>query len=153
MPIGTFQPATVTFSPDGTSFAAIGEDPLTVEVWSTESRRRRLTLVGHAEPVTVLAYDPAGDTIATSGIDGSARLWNADTGAELTALGPDAFDAHESPPFQRVAFSQDGSAVAGTSFERTYIWDVETGDHLIFRAPAAPSPTTQGTAAGLAFPS
>ena len=151
VPIGTFQPATVTFSPDGTSFAAIGEDPLTVEVWSTESRRRRLTLVGHAEPVTVLAYDPAGDIIATSGIDGSARLWNADTGAELTALGPDAFDAHESPPFQRVAFSQDGSSVAGTFFERTYIWDVETGDHLIFRAPAAPSPTTQGTAAGLAF--
>jgi WD40 repeat protein len=49
-----------------------------------EEPLRRLT--GHAGGVTAMAFSPDGAVLATAADDGTVRLWNPRTGAELARL-------------------------------------------------------------------
>src|SRR5262249_42050633 len=51
---------------------------------------------------------PDGSRVATAGYDGTARVWDARTGAELSALR--GVTAGDNPP---LSFSPDGTRVAG----------------------------------------
>jgi WD40 repeat protein len=63
----------VTFSPDGRSLAAASSDSK-VWIWDLSTRKVTLTLP-HPAPVTDVVYLHGNDTLATSGADGAARLW------------------------------------------------------------------------------
>jgi WD40 repeat protein len=78
-----------------------------VAAWTVESR-------DHRSPVGAVAIRPDGAAIATSGKDGTIRIWNADTGALQLVLPAEKGTA------EALAFSPDGRrlAVAGA----------ETGD-------------------------
>jgi serine/threonine protein kinase/WD40 repeat protein len=58
-------------------------------------------LLGHAAAVTRMAWHPSGDIVATGSLDGTARLWDAETGTQLSVV---SNIGHE----VSVAFSFDG---------------------------------------------
>ena len=86
-PYGSFREAQVvwTISPDGrrVAFAAANH---TTEVWETAPGRRSVTLTGHSNLVTSVAFSGDGQRLVTGSLDGTVRLWDALTGRELLTL-------------------------------------------------------------------
>ncbi|WP_435008935.1 protein kinase domain-containing protein [Tundrisphaera lichenicola] len=80
------------------------------------------TIKGHAGPVPSVAYSPDGSRILTGSDDGTARLWDATTGAEVLTI-----KAHAGPVGSAV-FSPDGSRILTGGADKTArIWDSRTG--------------------------
>jgi len=64
---------------------------------------------GHAGQVLAVAFAPDGATIATGGVDRTARIWDARTGAELRRLtGPTGL-------ILSIAFAPDGATAASAN--------------------------------------
>ncbi len=82
----------------------------------------RQIFVGHTDAVTSVAISPDGQTLLTASWDGSARLWDVQTGKELRLLG--AYLA-----IQGAVFSPDGRFfVSWGSGPIVRLWDMETGN-------------------------
>ena len=67
-------------------------------------------LRGHANRVTSAAFSSDGTRLATASWDNTARLWDAETGAEIAVLQGHSGDV------RAVAFSPDGTRLA-TAFD------------------------------------
>lgn len=82
-----------------------------------ERGRPTLTLEGHGNGISDLAYGPEGKHIASSSYDGTVRIWSALSGAPvLTLEGHDDF-------VSGLAFSKGKNLLASTSFDKTVrIW-------------------------------
>lgn len=93
------------FNPAGTLLASASRDG-TVRLWDVYLESELLTLVGHTDRVQDVAFSPLGDRIASASLDGTVRLWDVSSGTPLMTLNHGA-------PVWRVAFSPDGSRVAG----------------------------------------
>ncbi len=77
---------------------------------------------GHRGRVYTVGFSPDGGTLASSGDDGTARIWDVTTGAELRTL-----PAHTAP-VRALAMSPDGRRLATASLDGTSaIWDRATG--------------------------
>ncbi|MGH8902876.1 MAG: AAA family ATPase [Egibacteraceae bacterium] len=86
----------------------------------------RAVLHGHEDSVYGVAWSPDGKCLATASRDGTARVWEADSGEKLLVL-----RGHEDV-VQRVAWSPDGECLATTSNDRTArVWDAVRGDELL----------------------
>lgn len=81
----------------------------------------RLTLEGHAEAVTSLAFDPKGDTLASSSIDGTVKLWDAASGRLLRTL------EVRGSAVTSVAFDGAGRRLASGNDNTVHLWDAATG--------------------------
>ncbi len=99
--------------------------PLAFELLTEQRARSRFTLVGHTAAVNGVEYSPDGRKILTYSTDNTARIWDADTGRELT------------PPLAHGdaviagAWSRDGKRVLTGSEDHTArIWDAATGRPL-----------------------
>jgi WD40 repeat protein len=99
----------VTFSPDGHTLAAVGDTPATaVHLWNMQTGEET-TWEGHAGHVHGLAFSPVGSLLATSGEDGTVRLWDRNaTSAGVRTIGSGPFGG----PVRAVAFTPDGSYLA-----------------------------------------
>lgn len=111
------------FSPDGLRLATAGVNGALV--WDASTGRKLLTLAGHKDWVSSIAFSSDGSHIATSSFDGTAILWDAVKGKKLFDL------TGFSDTVRQVAFSPDGKRVAAAGLEGIVkIWDVATGREL-----------------------
>lgn len=69
------------FSPNGKLAATAGADG-TASVYDLTTKREVCRMTGHAGPVTGIAWQGLRQ-IVTMGVDGTARLWNAETGQPI----------------------------------------------------------------------
>ena len=139
------------FSPDGKTFAVIGEDPEiqppevtndtpqkpdrqgpSIRLFETTTREHLSTLSGET-----LAFSPDGKILASRDIDQTIRLWNPATGEQLrTFVPPEPIDTNQRPPIVRrpapqiktLAFSPNGSTLLSRDDHGTIqLWNVADG--------------------------
>ena len=86
----------------------------------------RLTLFSHSGGVFSVAYSPDGKWLATASGDGTAKVWDAESGKELLTL-----SSHTGGVFS-VAYSPDGKRLATASGDGTAkVWDAASGKELL----------------------
>ncbi|OHV33893.1 MULTISPECIES: NB-ARC domain-containing protein [Pseudofrankia] len=104
------------------SYAESFAHPYLGVVWSTEatSQAQRRVLAGHTDAVTAVAFASDGRLLATGSRDGTARLWNTDSGTESAVL-----TGH--PVWVRdVRFSPDGRLLATLGDDATLrLWKID----------------------------
>ncbi|KAK3357959.1 WD40-repeat-containing domain protein [Lasiosphaeria hispida] len=103
-----------------------------VTLWSLEGRAARQQLRGHTDAIQWIAASPDSSRVASAAWDGTARIWDAATGALLRVLGPwneDGANPHGGQLWAG-AWSPDGSHLAvarGDPTARAYVCEIATG--------------------------
>ena len=95
----------VAIAPDGKWIAA-GSVDKTVWVWSAEPGGPKTLLVGHTAAVTGVVFLPTGDSLLTTGLDGTIRHWELATVREKGAI-----DA-QAGPITAMAYANRSKRVA-----------------------------------------
>jgi WD40 repeat protein len=115
--------SSILFTPDG---RLVTHSDGLVQWWDLDTRQE----VGRLRPDSPylarwIALAPDGSTLATSGNDGTVRLWDMTTGKQVgSPMTPDCDDWPAA-----VAFSPDGTTLAvGDSCGTTTLWDVTSGE-------------------------
>jgi WD40 repeat protein/DNA-binding SARP family transcriptional activator len=96
----------VTVDPEGTGM---------VEIWDAATRERGLSFKGHDGHVTDVAFSPDGSKLATTGDDGTLKVWNPSNGDLLASVSGRG-------PATGPSFSADGSLVAAAWTKETHEW-------------------------------
>ncbi len=113
----------IDVSRDGRRAAAAGADHV-AHVWSLETGARIGGFAGHEGRLASIHFAEDGHVV-TSSYDDSARVWDAETGAQLFVLsqpGVDILDA---------CLSSDGRILVTAAADRTVrLWDARTGAEL-----------------------
>ena len=112
----------VEFSPDGRLLATASGIEVSVREAATGQELQRL--LGHTDWVMGIAFSPDGESLVTTSLDGSVRIWRLGPGSELVAFAvpPAGYGV-------RVVFSPDGSTIAANGGDGTAtLWDAATGE-------------------------
>ncbi len=108
-------PYLLTFRPDGRAIAcAAGRE---VRLWNLEGNKEEHVLARHDDVVVSMAFDAAGEQLATGSADKTARIWDARSGDHRTVL-----TGHENAVVE-LAFSPDGGLLASATGD----WDSRQG--------------------------
>jgi WD40 repeat protein len=92
-------------------------------MWDAETGRQTMEMKGHTFAVTDIRFGPRGNTLLSTSVDGTARLWNRATGSELAVFKADG-------NLQKSLFSSDGELVLTTLSDNTArIWNTD-GEEL-----------------------
>ena len=109
------------FAPDGKHLLSAAFD--TLYFWKAEDGTLVKTLSAPGGGlITAIAYSVDGSRIASAGIDGTVRVWNVETMAQVrhTLIGHDG-------QVNSLAFSPDGKHLASAGDDKTVrLWDLET---------------------------
>ena len=133
------------FSPDGTRIVTAGGDQ-TAKVWDARGGAEVLSLKGHTgivipaddfpadtmfgdipyDAVNSAGFSPDGTRTVTAGGDGTAKVWDARSGAEVLTLKGHAGGVTSA------GFSPDGTRVVTASEDRTaQVWDARSGAEVL----------------------
>jgi tetratricopeptide (TPR) repeat protein len=90
------------------------------------------------EAVTAVTFSPEGHYLAAAGSDGAVRVWDRDGVPfhENPLRGPEGLGA--------LAFSPDESRLAGVNREHVQVWDVSSGQDVLFLRGAGPRRSDNG---------
>jgi WD40 repeat protein len=113
--------------------ALLASDPcfkLVPELWGPAARAiyensTRAVLKGRSGPVSIASFSPDGRRIVTTSSDGTARVWDLESGAEIAVL-----KEHNKESVQSASFSPDGRRLAIISNDTAWVWDVESGTEI-----------------------
>lgn len=100
--------------------------------------REERTLLGHTGPVAGLCYNRDGSRLVSASLDGSARLWDMETGRQIMLFDEDIVLTDKvdgsmvqtkfKPLYTSVCFSPDGGRILTTSPHGKFrLWDIATG--------------------------
>jgi WD40 repeat protein len=122
----------LAFSPEGGVLASAGCGQVSpgtgscsgeILLWDTETGEKLSALGGHEGEVLSLAFSPDGETLASTGLDGTIILWDVPSFQKLGHLLPTGDDVGW--PVWSVAFSPDGQELAtGNDFGGVTLWDI-----------------------------
>src|SRR5204862_16669 len=80
----------VAFTPDGKHFVSghYGgkDDDFRVRLWDVDKDKELRSFKGHTRDVTAVLYLPDGRTVLSASMDGTAILWDTETGKEIRRL-------------------------------------------------------------------
>ncbi|WP_395647356.1 hypothetical protein [Terricaulis sp.] len=89
---------------------------------ATGGGAQAVSLAGHADAIWSVAFSSDGTRIVTASSDGTARVWDSETGREIIVL-----RGHADEVFG-ARFSADGTLIVTASRDRTVrIWDTQSG--------------------------
>jgi WD40 repeat protein/class 3 adenylate cyclase len=124
------------WSPDGTRFVTEGpEESGIIDIRNAETGESMLSFPGHDSDVNGVAFSADGSMLATTGDDGTTKVWDPASGNELGSLeGPEG-------PVLGPSLSPDGSLASAAWLEddTVRVWEVETG-RTIHEIDAVPAP-------------
>ena len=107
-----------TFSPSG-RWIMVTSDDKTVKVWDIVGKKLYKTF-DHPDEVRQAVFSPDERLVLTGCHDGTARLWNLETGHEVCQ-----FEGHTDSIEYGVAFSPKGDMIATASYDGTVkLWKV-----------------------------
>jgi WD40 repeat protein len=114
-------------SADGTRIATADASGL-VRIWNAKSLRAINEAPGHRTPVESAQLSPDGKRLLTWASDKTVRLWDLATGKELRAFVGARGLAGERPlPYDRPAFTPDGTSIIYSTDKRLIARDLQTG--------------------------
>jgi WD40 repeat protein/serine/threonine protein kinase len=145
----------VALSPDGSRVAfddytgpGAGSDLLVaaaqVRVRATAGGRELLAMPAGNMAILGLAFSPDGRLLAAGSLSDEVFIWDATTGRRL-------HDRGLAGPCWRLAFSPDGSRLAGVDREEVKVWDVAAGKEVLTLRGAPPRPSDNGINVALAW--
>lgn len=113
----------VAFSPDGRLAAGSWEDGQ-IKLIDVASGRTLRSLEGHTLMVRRLCFDPSSTRLASASFDGSAVVWDIESGQRIHTLTHD-------DKVRCVSFSPDGGILAtGGDDTMVRLWSTTTGEEL-----------------------
>ncbi|CAM0139526.1 60S ribosomal subunit assembly or modification protein [Umbelopsis sp. WA50703] len=112
-------------------------------VWRADTGEKLITLDGHTDSVTSVAFSVSGEYIASGGMDGKVRVWKSHTGEFCTMVdGPDEIIWLDWHPKGNVL-------LAGATDSTIWMWAMPSGKFMnIFNGHAAPVTAGEFTADG-----
>jgi WD40 repeat protein len=123
----------VVFSPDGKTFASVGDR--IPRLWDAATGKELRRFVGHESWVSCVLFFPDGKTLVTGGRDGTIRFWDVATGKELRQF------VNPTKGVTTLALAPDGKKLASggrNGDPKINLWETASGKLLrSWRAHAA----------------
>ncbi|MGY8771217.1 MAG: WD40 repeat domain-containing protein [Pirellulales bacterium] len=114
---------------DDSSLASASLDS-TVNIWDLKTEKPILTLSGHSRGVSSICFLPDQNTLVTTGIDQSLRVWNSDSAEQIHGLIIHTQPVHD---LATRPVSEGLSMVASASADRTVrLWQPTIGRMVRF---------------------
>lgn len=116
------------FSDDGQQLVSCGGDTM-IRKWDLQSRQLTMTLQGHVDAVTSIAFDEISGIALSGSLDKTVKIWRPVVPQEPTAL------AGHGGAVPGIAFRPDGNRIVtagGHSYQAPEInlWDADAGRQL-----------------------
>jgi len=120
----------VAWSPDSQRLATgsdiDGEDHM-LRIWNAATGEEIRKLDGHENSVRAVQWSPDSTRLASASEDGTARIWDPATGAELIRFDTPLAKAGERHGLSTVCWSPDGAKLVSAGVDGViWVWDVAT---------------------------